>query len=89
MFEPECYQMCYMATKNAAQLRMVCSESHRLLAGAGIQWSRLAAERMLIIRAAVMTDTVVALWAAAPKLTASGECTLQLLALPLICSPLL
>lgn len=35
------------------------------LTGAGMRWSRPAAERMLVIRAAVMTDNFDALWAAA------------------------
>lgn len=35
------------------------------LTGAGMRWSRPAAERMLVIRAAVMTDNFDTLWAAA------------------------
>jgi hypothetical protein len=35
------------------------------LTGAGMRWSRPAAERMLVIRAAVMTNNFDALWAAA------------------------
>ena len=35
------------------------------LTGAGMRWSRPAAERMLVIRAAVITDNFDALWAAA------------------------
>jgi hypothetical protein len=37
---------------------------HRLT-GAGMRWSRAAAERMMILRAAVLSDTFTSLWHAA------------------------
>ncbi len=45
------------------------------LTGPGMLWSRPGADRMLVIRAAVMTDAFEKVWAAAPKLTTSGDCT--------------
>jgi hypothetical protein len=39
---------------------------HRL-SGPGMRWSRPAADRMLVLRAAVMSQTLEALWAAAPN----------------------